>query len=90
MIFSDIGVTPVINACGTVTRLSGGMMAPEVMEAMPAGVAGLRGHGCSLQAAACRMIRQATGAEAGIVTSGASAAVLLGAAACLAGLDPGG
>ncbi|MEO8716274.1 MAG: hypothetical protein ABI369_14800, partial [Acetobacteraceae bacterium] len=29
------------------------------------------------------------GAEAGIVTSGASAAMLLGAAACLAGLDPG-
>jgi len=43
----------------------------------------------ALQAAACRAIRAATGAEAGIVTSGASAAVLLGAAACLAGLDPG-
>ncbi|HEY0418289.1 MAG TPA: hypothetical protein VGC80_02090, partial [Acetobacteraceae bacterium] len=42
----------------------------------------------ALQAGACRVIREATGAQAGIVTSGASAAVLLGAAACLAGLDP--
>jgi L-seryl-tRNA(Ser) seleniumtransferase len=41
-----------------------------------------------LQAAASRTIREATGAEAGIVTSGASAAVLLGTAAILAGLDP--
>ena len=88
MIFDDIGVATVINACGTVTRLSGGMMAPEVMEAMrQASLACV--DMVQLQAAACRIIRQVTGAEAGIVTSGASAAVLLGAAACLAGLDPG-
>jgi len=88
VIFSDIGVVPLINACGTVTRLSGGMMAPEVMEAMrQASLACV--DMAQLQAAACRVIRKATGAEAGIVTSGASAAVLLGAAACLAGLDPG-
>jgi L-seryl-tRNA(Ser) seleniumtransferase len=42
-----------------------------------------------LQAAASREIAKATVAEAGIVTSGASAAVLLGAAACMARLDPG-
>ena len=41
-----------------------------------------------LQAGACRVIARVTGAQAGIVTSGASAAMLLGAAACLAGLDP--
>jgi D-glucosaminate-6-phosphate ammonia-lyase len=88
MIFSELGVEPLINACGTVTRLSGGMMAPEVTEAMrQASLACV--DMAQLQAAACRVIRQATGAEAGIVTSGASAAVLLGAAACLAGLDPG-
>jgi L-seryl-tRNA(Ser) seleniumtransferase len=40
-----------------------------------------------LQAAASRVIAAVTGAEAGIVTCGASAALLLGAAACLAGLD---
>ena len=43
----------------------------------------------TLQAAACRTIARVTGAQAGIVTTGASAAILLGAAACLAGLDPG-
>jgi L-seryl-tRNA(Ser) seleniumtransferase len=43
----------------------------------------------ALQAAASRAISAATGAEAGIITAGASAALLLGAAACLARLDPG-
>jgi L-seryl-tRNA(Ser) seleniumtransferase len=88
MIYEELGVAPLINACGTVTRLSGGMMAPEVAEAMrQASIACV--DMIELQAAACRAIRAATGAEGGIVTSGASAAVLLGAAACLAGLDPG-
>jgi L-seryl-tRNA(Ser) seleniumtransferase len=82
-----LGIAPLINACGTVTRLSGGIMAPEVAEAMRQ--ASLECVDMAqMQAAACRVIRTATGAEAGIVTSGASAAVLLGAAACLAGLDP--
>ena len=86
-IFETLGVAPLINAAGTVTRLSGGMMAPEVAEAMrQASLACV--DMLELQAAACRAIRAATGAEAGMVTSGASAAVLLGAAACLAGLDP--
>ncbi len=88
MIFEDLGVPTVINAAGTVTRLSGGIMAPEVAEAMrQASLACV--DMLQMQAAACRVIREATGAAAGIVTSGASAAVLLGAAACLAGLDPG-
>jgi L-seryl-tRNA(Ser) seleniumtransferase len=86
-ILESLGVTPIINACGTVTRLSGGTMAPEVMEAMrEASLACV--DMAQMQAAACRVIRTATGAEAGIVTSGASAAILLAAAACLAGLDP--
>jgi len=87
VIFAELGVRPVVNAAGTVTRLSGGVMAPEVAEAMrQASLACV--DMVELQAAASREIRAATGA-AGIVTSGASAAVLLGAAACLAGLDPG-
>jgi L-seryl-tRNA(Ser) seleniumtransferase len=40
-----------------------------------------------LQAGASRLIARLTGAQAGIVTSGAAAAILLGAAACLTGLD---
>ena len=86
-IYAELGVPEIINACGTVTRLSGGLMAPEVAEAMrQASLACV--DMVQLQAAASRIIREATGAEAGIVTAGASAAVLLGTAAILAGLDP--
>jgi D-glucosaminate-6-phosphate ammonia-lyase len=86
-IYSRFGVRPVINACGTVTRLSGGRMHPEVAAAMVAASTECVDM-VELQAAACRVIARVTGAQAGIVTSGASAGVLLGAAACLAGLDP--
>jgi D-glucosaminate-6-phosphate ammonia-lyase len=86
-VYQRFGVPTVINACGTVTRLSGGNMHPDVAAAMAAA-----SNECvdmiDLQAGACRVITRLTGAQAGIVTSGASAGVLLGAAACLAGLDP--
>ena len=86
-IYARFGVRTVINACGTVTRLSGGRMHPEVAAAMVAASAECVDI-AELQAAACRVIARITGAEAGIVTSGASAGILLGAAACLARLDP--
>jgi L-seryl-tRNA(Ser) seleniumtransferase len=82
------GVPRIINAYGTNTRLSGGLMAPEVVAAM-AEAARVTVEMPALQAAASRAISEATGAEAGIVTAGASAALLLGAAACMARLDPG-
>ena len=41
------------------------------------------------QGRASEIIVQYTGAEAGMVTSGASAGLLLGAAACIAGLNAG-
>lgn len=87
-IYGTLGVRRIINAYGTNTRLSGGMMAPEVVAAMAeAARACVEMH--ELQAAASRAIAEATGAEAGIVTSGAAAALTLGAAACMARLDPG-
>lgn len=77
----------IINAYGTNTRLSGGMMAPEVVAAMAEAA-----RSCfempDVQAAASRAISEATGAEAGIATAGAAAALMLGAAACMARLDP--
>jgi L-seryl-tRNA(Ser) seleniumtransferase len=77
----------IINAYGTNTRLSGGIMAPEVIAAMAEAA-----RSCfempDVQAAASRAIVEATGAEAGIVTAGAAAALMLGAAACMARLDP--
>jgi D-glucosaminate-6-phosphate ammonia-lyase len=86
-IYQRFGVPTVINACGTVTRLSGGRMHPDVAAAMVAASSECVDM-IALQAGACRVIKGITGAQAGIVTSGASAGILLGAAACLAGLDP--
>ncbi len=77
----------IINAYGTNTRLSGGMMAPEVVAAM-ADAARSCFEMPDVQAAASRAISEATGAEAGIATAGAAAALMLGAAACMARLDP--
>jgi D-glucosaminate-6-phosphate ammonia-lyase len=86
-IYERFGVPTVINACGTVTRLSGGHMHPDVAAAMVA-ASGECVDMSALQAGASRVITRITGAQAGIVTSGASAGIFLGAAACLAGLDP--
>jgi L-seryl-tRNA(Ser) seleniumtransferase len=80
-------VKRIINAYGTNTRLSGGMMAPEVVAAM-ADAARSCFEMPDVQAAASRAISEATGAEAGIATAGAAAALMLGAAACMARLDP--
>lgn len=86
-IFARLGVPTIINASGPATRLGGGRADPEVAAA----VAAAMGH-CvaieALQERASEIIAEHTGAEAGLVTSGAAAALLLGAAACLTGLDP--
>lgn len=86
-VFERMGVPVIINAKGPATRLSGALMAPEVGAAM-AEAAGLCVDIADLQAHACGVIAEATGAEAGYVTSGAAAGLLLSTAACVAGLDP--
>jgi D-glucosaminate-6-phosphate ammonia-lyase len=87
-IYETLGVRTLINAKGPATRLSGGIMRPEVAEAMIDAA-----RHCvdiaELQAAGSKIIAEATGAEAGYIASGASACLLLAAAACVAGLDPG-
>ncbi|MFN0105361.1 MAG: aminotransferase class V-fold PLP-dependent enzyme [Bryobacteraceae bacterium] len=87
-IYDDLGVRTIINAKGPSTRVSGGFLAPEVTAAM-AEAATRCVDMAELQAGASRIISEHTGAEAGIVTSGAAAGLLLGTAACVAGLDPG-
>ncbi len=77
----------IINAAGTVTRYGASQVEPEVAAAM-AEAAGWSVDIAELQGVASQVIADATGAEAGIVTSGAAAALLVGAAACIAGLDP--
>jgi D-glucosaminate-6-phosphate ammonia-lyase len=87
-IYERLGVRTIINANGPSTRLSGGTMRPEVAAAMLEA-----SQHCiemaELQARASEIIAEITGAEAGLVTSGAAAGLLLGAAACVTGLDSG-
>ncbi|MFI5019345.1 MAG: aminotransferase class V-fold PLP-dependent enzyme [Dongiales bacterium] len=86
-IYESLGLRPIINAWAPMTRFGGGIMAPEVVAAMAAAT-----QHCidipELQASGSRIIAEITGAEAGCVTSGASAALLGGTAACVTGLDP--
>jgi len=86
-IYERIGVRRLINARGTHTRLGGTLMRPEVAEAMQA-AAGAYVVLDELQDRASEVIARATGLEAGMVTGGAEAGLLLGTAAILAGTDP--
>lgn len=82
------GCPTIINAAGPVTRLSGAPLAPGVLEAM-AEAERASVDMFELQAHASRAIARATGAEAGVVTTGAAAGLMLATAACLARLDVG-
>jgi L-seryl-tRNA(Ser) seleniumtransferase len=86
-IFERFGLVRIINANGTATRLGASPIDAEVTTAMAAAAQSCFDMG-ELQGRASELIAQCTGAEAGIVTSGAMAGLLVGAAACIAGLDP--
>jgi D-glucosaminate-6-phosphate ammonia-lyase len=86
-VYENLGVRPIINAYAPMTRLGGGVMPREVADAMHEAT-----QFCvdiaELQMGASKIIAQITGAEAGCVTSGAAAGLLVGTAACVAGMDP--
>jgi uncharacterized pyridoxal phosphate-dependent enzyme len=85
--YAELGVRTIINARGTYTYLSGCLELPEVRRAAEAA-----SHHFvdlyELQAAAGRKLAQLSGAESGIVTSGAAAAMAQATAGCIAGTDP--
>ena len=82
-----LGVEPVINGAGTLTRLGGMPLDEEVLDAMAA--AGRENARIEdVQAAAGKYLADVCGAEAGYVTAGAAAGLTVGAAACMAGLSP--
>lgn len=87
-IYARLGLEPIINASGAVTRLGGAPMPAEALDAFCAAAAE-----CvpldTLQGAASRIIAEVTGAEAGLVVAGASAGLMLGTAAILTGFDLG-
>ena len=86
-VYERLGIRPIINGNGTQTTLGGSIMDPETAQAM---------HDASrtmvvieeLNQKAGEIIAEHTGAESGIVTAGAAAALLVQAAAVIAGLDP--
>lgn len=84
--YNLLGVRRRINAAGALTRLGGAVMAPEVVAAMAAASRASVDIG-ELQDAASRRIAALTGAEAGLVTTGAAAALTLAAAAVIARWD---
>ncbi|MFN0052897.1 MAG: aminotransferase class V-fold PLP-dependent enzyme [Planctomycetales bacterium] len=87
-IHERFGVTPIINASGSVTRLGGAPMPPEVLQAFQEAAQ----EAVPLeqwQAAASRRIAELTGTEGGLVTAGSAAALTLGTAAILARYDLG-
>ena len=86
-IYESLGVTPIINATGTFTRLGGSLMPPAVVDAM---AQASREFVCleELQYRAGTLIAELLGAEAAYIVSGAYAGVVLSIAACIAGSDP--
>jgi L-seryl-tRNA(Ser) seleniumtransferase len=85
-IYSRLGVKTVINCRGTWTYLSGSLEFPEVRQAQLE-AAHYFVNMFDLQRAAGRRLSELTGAESGIVTSGAAGAMAAATAACIAGND---
>jgi L-seryl-tRNA(Ser) seleniumtransferase len=87
-IYRRLGVGPVIHAAGTTTRYGGSLLRPEALEAMREASSVLVNID-ELNEAAGAAIARMLGAEAAFVTAGASSGLVLQAAACIAGDDPG-
>src|SRR5215469_2902878 len=85
-IYRELGVKTVINCRGTWTYLSGSLEFPEVRQAQLE-AARYFVNMFDLQRAVGRRLSELTGAESGIVTSGAAGAMSAATAACIAGND---
>jgi len=85
-VYSRLGVKTVINCRGTWTYLSGSLQFPEVHEAQ---VEASRHfvNMVELHQAVGRRLSELTGAESGLITSGAAGAMAAATAACMAGSD---
>ena len=86
-LYQRIGVPPIINAAGSITRLGGTRTRPETLELM-SHAARVMVNIDDLNRAAGQELARITGAEAGFVCSGAAGGLLLQAAAVIAGNDP--
>jgi L-seryl-tRNA(Ser) seleniumtransferase len=86
-IYEKIGVRTFINARGTWTYLSGSLELPEVRAAKQEAARHFVDI-FELQRAAGKRLAELSGAESGMVTSGAAGAMAAAAAGCIAGTDP--
>src|SRR5262245_14089396 len=87
-VYTRLGVRPVIHGAGTTTRYGGSLMRPETIEAMRDAAQALVNID-ELNEAAGAAIARMLGAEAALVTAGSTAGLVLQAAACITGDDPG-
>jgi uncharacterized pyridoxal phosphate-dependent enzyme len=85
-VYTRLGVKTVINCRGTWTYLSGSLEFPEVRQAQVEAAQHFV-NVLELQRAVGRRLSELTGAESGIVTSGAAGAMAAATAACMAGAD---
>lgn len=86
-IYERIGVRTIINGRGPTTLTGGSRMEPEVLAAMAEATTSFVDIE-ELNRAVGQRIAEVTGAEAGLVTCGSAAGMVLAAAACVAGSDP--
>ena len=85
-VYSRLGVKTVINCRGTWTYLSGSLQFPEVQQAQ-AEASKHFVNMVELHTAVGRRLAELTGAESGLITSGAAGAMAAATAACMAGSD---
>jgi uncharacterized pyridoxal phosphate-dependent enzyme len=85
-VYKALGVKTVINCRGTWTYLSGSLEFPEVRQAQIE-ASHYFINVIELQRAVGRRLSELTGAESGMVTSGAAGAMAAASAACMAGTD---
>jgi L-seryl-tRNA(Ser) seleniumtransferase len=86
-VYTRIGVRPLINARGTWTYLSGSLELPEVRQAKQEAALHFVDM-FELQRGVGKRLAELSGAESGMVTSGAAGALAAATAACIAGSDP--
>ncbi len=86
-IYARLGVRTLINARGTWTYLSGSLELPEVQQAQLEAAKHFVDI-FELHHAVGRRLAELSGAESGMVTSGAAGAMASATAACIAGTDP--
>jgi uncharacterized pyridoxal phosphate-dependent enzyme len=85
-VYTRLGVKTVINCRGTWTYLSGSLEFPEVRQAQVEAAQHFV-NVLDLQRAVGKRLAELTGAESGIITSGAAGAMAAATAGCMAGAD---